>query len=235
MAGLDPAISKAAVADARIKSRHDKLGVGHERMSSVEFHFDFGSPNAYLAHRVIPAIEQRTGAKFAYVPVLLGGVFKLTGNRSPGEAFAGIKNKLDYERLETARFVERHDITDFRRNPFFPVNTLTIMRGAIAAERLGVFERYVDAMFRDMWSEPKKLDDPAIWQAALAASGFDATRFVELVQDARIKAQLIENTESSAARGAFGSPTFFVDDAIFFGKDRLRDVEEAILAQRQLA
>ena len=136
-------------------------------MPKVEFHFDFGSPNAYLAHLVIPKIEQRTGAKFEYVPVLLGGVYKLTGNRSPAESLAGVKNKPDYERLETARFIKRHGITRFRQNPFFPVNTLTIMRGAIAAQRLGLFERYVDEIYRHMWSEPKKLDDPAVLRAAL--------------------------------------------------------------------
>jgi 2-hydroxychromene-2-carboxylate isomerase len=200
-------------------------------MSRVEFHFDFGSPNAYLAHLVIPEIERRTGTKFDYVPVLLGGVFKLTGNRSPAESLAGIKNKPEYERLETARFIERHGITTYRRNPFFPVNTLTPMRGAIAARTLGVFERYVDEMYRHMWSEPKKLDDPAVWRTALLESGFDAERFAELVQDAEIKARLLANTERSVERGAFGSPSFFVDDEIFFGKDRLRDVEALILAQ----
>jgi 2-hydroxychromene-2-carboxylate isomerase len=201
-------------------------------MTKVEFHFDFGSPNAYLAHLAIPEIERRTGAKFEYVPVLLGGVYKLTGNRSPAEAFAGIKNKPEYERLETERFIARHRITGFRRNPFFPVNTLTIMRGAVAAEILGVFERYVDETYRHMWSEPKKLDDPAVWQAALLESGFDAPRFSELVQDAEVKARLLANTQRSVERGAFGSPTFLVDDEIFFGKDRLRDVEEMILARR---
>jgi 2-hydroxychromene-2-carboxylate isomerase len=199
----------------------------------VEFHFDFGSPNAYLAHRVIPQIEQRSGVKFDYVPVLLGGVFKLTGNRSPAEAFAGIKNKPDYERLETERFLKRHGITDYRRNPFFPVNTLTLMRGAIAAQRLGVFERYVDAMFRDMWSEPKKLDEPAVWRDTLVEAGFDAPRFEELVQDPEVKAELLANTQRSVERGTFGSPTFFVDDEIFFGKDKLRDVEELIVAQNR--
>ena len=202
-------------------------------MPKVEFHFDFGSPNAYLAHLVIPEIEQRTSAKFEYVPVLLGGVYKLTGNRSPAESLLGVKNKPEYERLETARFIKRHGVTRFRQNPFFPVNTLTIMRGAIAAERLEVFERYVDEIYRHMWSEPKKLDDPAVLQAALVESGFDAERFAELVQDADIKAQLLDNTERSVARGTFGSPTFFVGDEIFFGKDRLRDVEEMILATRQ--
>ena len=201
-------------------------------MVKVEFHFDFGSPNAYLAHLVIPEIEHRTGAKFEYVPVLLGGVFRLTGNRSPVESFAGIKNKLEYEHLEMTRFVERHRITSFRRNPFFPVNTLTIMRGAIAAETLGVFDRYIDQTYRHMWSEPKKLDDPAVWRSALLESGFDAGRFEELVQDPQVKARLLENTERSVARGTFGSPTFFVGDEIFFGKDRLCDLEEMILTAR---
>jgi 2-hydroxychromene-2-carboxylate isomerase len=199
-------------------------------MPKVEFHFDFGSPNAYLAHLVIPEIEQRTSAKFEYVPVLLGGVYKLTGNRSPGESLAGIKNKPDYERLETARFIKRHGIACYRPNPFFPVNTLTIMRGAIAAQKLGVFERYVDEIYRHMWSEPKKLDDPAVLRAALLESGLDAERFAALVQDADVKARLLDNTERSVERGTFGSPTFFVGDEIFFGKDRLRDVQEMILA-----
>ena len=201
-------------------------------MAKVEFHFDFGSPNAYLAHLVIPEIERRTGTKLEYVPVLLGGVYKLTGNRSPAESLAGIKNKPDYERLETARFIKRHGITRFHHNPFFPVNTLTIMRGAIAAQSLDVFERYVDEIYRHMWSEPKKLDDPAVLQTALLESGFDAERFGGLVQDSDVKARLLANTERSVERGTFGSPTFFVGDEIFFGKDRLRDVEEMILAAR---
>ena len=200
-------------------------------MPKLEFHFDFGSPNAYLAHLVIPEIEKRTGSKFEYVPVLLGGVYKLTGNRSPAEAFAGIRNKPEYERLETERFIARHDITSFRRNPFFPVNTLTIMRGAIAAQTLGVFERYIDEMYRHMWSEPKKLDDPEVWRAVLLESGFDTDRFAELAQDLEVKARLLDNTTRSVERGTFGSPTFFVGDEIFFGKDRLRDVEAMIRAR----
>ncbi|WP_239992234.1 2-hydroxychromene-2-carboxylate isomerase [Rhodopila globiformis] len=194
----------------------------------VEFHFDFGSPNAYLAHRVIPAIEARTGVRFRYVPVLLGGVFKATGNRSPLEAFAGIRNKLAYEQLETERFIRGHRIEGFRRNPFFPVNTLTIMRGAAAAELDGGLAAYVDAVFHHMWEDPKKMDDPAVIRAALAESGLDAAKILARTQDADVKARLIANTEQSVARGTFGSPTFFVGDAIYFGKDRLRDVEEAI-------
>jgi 2-hydroxychromene-2-carboxylate isomerase len=198
-------------------------------MKKVEFHFDFGSPNAYLSHLVIPEIEQRTGSKFQYVPVLLGGVFKLTNNRSPAESLAGIKNKPQYERLETTRFIRRHGITKFQSNPFFPVNTLMIMRGAIAARAMGVFERYVDEIYRHMWDEPKKMDEPTIVRGVLDAAGFDSARWFELIQSAPVKDELLRNTERSVERGTFGSPTFFVDGEIFFGKDRLRDVEEMIV------
>ena len=197
-------------------------------MSNVEFHFDFGSPNAYLSHLVIPDIERRTGAKFVYVPVLLGGVFKLTNNRSPAESLAGIRNKPEYQRLETARFVQRHGITRFAPNPFFPVNTLVLMRGAIAAQRIGVFERYVDEMYRHMWAEPKKLDDPDVLRAALVESRLDGDSIFALVQSQDVKDELLANTQRSVERGTFGSPTFFVGEDIYFGKDRLRDVEEAI-------
>jgi 2-hydroxychromene-2-carboxylate isomerase len=201
-------------------------------MVRVEFHFDFGSPNAYLSHLVIPEIEQRTGAKFEYVPILLGGVFKLTNNRSPAESLVGIKNKMEYERLEMTRFLRRHGITRFRSNPFFPVNTLMLMRGAIAAQSLGVFERYVDEMYRHMWAEPKKMDDPKVLRAALDESGLDSERFFELVQTLEIKDQLLKNTQRSVERGTFGAPMFFVGEEIFFGKDRLRDVEELIMASQ---
>jgi 2-hydroxychromene-2-carboxylate isomerase len=197
-------------------------------MSNVEFHFDFGSPNAYLSHLVIPDIEHRTGAKFVYVPVLLGGVFKLTNNRSPAESLAGIRNKAEYHRLETARFVKRHGITRFAPNPFFPVNTLALMRGAIAAQRIGVFERYVDEMYRHMWAEPKKLDDPDVLHAALVESRLDGDRIRALVQTQDVKEELLANTQRSVERGTFGSPTFFVGEEIYFGKDSLRDVEAAI-------
>jgi 2-hydroxychromene-2-carboxylate isomerase len=197
-------------------------------MSNVEFHFDFGSPNAYLSHLVIPDIERRTGAKFDYVPVLLGGVFKLTNNRSPAESLAGIRNKPEYQRIETARFVQRHGITRFAPNPFFPVNTLVLIRGAIAAQRIGVFERYVDEMYRHMWAEPKKLDDPDVLRAALVESRLDGDRILTLVQTQEVKDELLANTQRSVERGTFGSPTFFVGEKIYFGKDRLHDVEEAI-------
>jgi 2-hydroxychromene-2-carboxylate isomerase len=194
----------------------------------VEFHFDFGSPNAYLSHVIIPQIEQRTGAKFEYVPILLGGVFKLTNNRSPAEALNGVRNKMEYQQLEMRRFIERHQIA-FQFNPFFPVNTLALMRGAVAAQRIGVFERYVDQMFRHMWVQPKKMDDPEVLRAALQESGLDAAKLMTLAQDQAVKDELAANTSRSVERGTFGSPTFFVGDDIYFGKDRLRDVEEAII------
>ena len=197
-------------------------------MARAEFHFDFGSPNAYLSHLVIPEIERRAGVAFQYVPVLLGGVFKLTGNRSPAESLAGIRNKGEYQRLETERFVAHHGITRYARNPFFPVNTLVLMRGAVATQRIGVFERYVDEVFRHMWAEPKKMDDPDVARAALTESGLDGDRILAIAQDQDVKDELLANTQRSVQRGTFGSPTFFVGQEIYFGKDRLRDVEEAL-------
>jgi 2-hydroxychromene-2-carboxylate isomerase len=197
--------------------------------AAVEFHFDFGSPNAYLSHGVIPAIEARTGARFVYVPVLLGGVFKATGNRSPADAFAGIKNKREYEARETARFVRRHGLAKYRRNPFFPVNTLQIMREAVAAEMDGTLPSYVEAVYGAMWEDGLKMDQPDVIRSALNAAGLDGVRTLERIQDPAVKAILVANTEPPVARGCFGSPTFFVGEEIYFGKDRLRDVEDAIL------
>ena len=194
----------------------------------IDFLFDFGSPNAYLSHKVIPGIEARTGTRFRYLPILLGGLFKLTGNRSPVEAFAEIRNKLEYERLELARFVQRHGLTAYSRNPHFPVNTLQLMRRAVAAQREGVFERYVDVVFAAMWERGLKMDDPQVIHQTLEEAGFDAERLAALAQQDDVKAELLANTQQAFERGAFGSPTFFVDDQIYFGKDRLRDVEEAI-------
>jgi len=198
----------------------------------VEFLFDFGSPNAFLSHKAIPAIEARSGSHFEYVPVLLGGIFKATGNQSPAAAFAHIRNKPQYERLEVERFVRKHGIKGFGYSPFFPVNTLSIMRGAVAAREIGVFERYVDEMYRHMWVDHKKLDDPAVIAAALSESGLDAERLMAASTSPAVKAELIANTERAVERGVFGSPTFFVDDEMWFGKDRLDEVERAILQKR---
>jgi 2-hydroxychromene-2-carboxylate isomerase len=196
-----------------------------------EFLFDFGSPNAYLAELVLLEIERRTGIKFNYVPVLLGGIFKATGNMSPFDSRRGIKNKPEYQALETQRFIRRHNITKFRQNPFFPVNTLMLMRGAVAAQFEGVFEPYFRAAFHHMWEEPKKMDDLEIFRNAFNSSGIDIERLIARAQQDDVKKRLIDLTNDAVDRGAFGSPTFFVGKEMFFGKDQLRDVEESIVEQ----
>ncbi|MEQ8693673.1 MAG: 2-hydroxychromene-2-carboxylate isomerase [Pseudomonadales bacterium] len=197
-------------------------------MSNLEFHFDFGSPNAYLAHRAIPQIEARTGASFTYVPVLLGGVFKATNNVSPAVSMQGIKNKPDYARIETERWLAAYGIEPYTPNPHFPVNTLQIMRGAVYAQQAGIFDVYVDEVYKHMWQQALKMDDAEVMVAAFKASGLPVEDILNGMQDPQVKQQLISNTEASVARGTFGSPTFYVGDEIYFGKDSLRDVEAAI-------
>lgn len=197
----------------------------------VEFLFDFGSPNAYLAELVLPEIERRTGVKFEYVPVLLGGIFKATGNMSPFDSLRGIKNKPEYQALETQRFIRRHNATKFQQNPFFPVNTLMLMRGAVAAQFEDVFEPYFRAAYHHMWEEPKKMDDLETFRNAFISSGIDIDRLIARAQQDDVKKGLIDRTTDAVNRGAFGSPTFFVGKEMFFGKDQLRDVEESIVEQ----
>ena len=200
------------------------------KLVKVEFQFDFGSPNAYLAEKVLPEIERRTGARFEYVPVLLGGIYKLTNNRSPAESLAGIKNKPEFMELETRRFIRRHGITTFKHNPFFPINTLQLMRGAVAAQFESMFEPYFRAAYHHMWEAPKKMDDPQVAREAFMSSNIDFDRLFARSQQPDVKSRLLELTQDAVARGAFGSPTFFVGEEMFFGKDQLRDVEEAIVA-----
>ena len=200
-------------------------------MPSFEFHCDFGSPNAYLSHKLIPAISERTGVACDYIPVLLGGVFKLTNNKSPMEQFQGIRNKNEYGRLEMERFIEKHALTAYQRNPYFPVNTVQIMRGAVLMGRQGRLLEYVDAVYRHMWEEGRKMDDGEVVAGALDEAGFDGAAILEGIQEQAVKDELLANTTASVERGTFGSPTFFVGDEIFFGKDRLGDVEEEIARQ----
>ena len=197
-------------------------------MHSPQFLFDVGSPNAFLAHEAIPAIEARIGAKFDYVPVLLGGIFKATNNKSPAETLAGIKNKREFHAIETQRFLKRFDVAPYVWNPSFPVNTLNLMRAAIAAQLEGVFEKYVEAAFHHMWREPKKMDDPEIAAAALTTSGLYGAGLLARAQAPEVKAKLVANTQHAVERGAFGSPTFYVGDEMFYGKEQLREIEELI-------
>jgi 2-hydroxychromene-2-carboxylate isomerase len=198
--------------------------------ANVEFHFDFGSPNAYLSHIVIPQIEARTGIRFQYVPVLLGGVFKATNNVSPAVSLAGIRNKPEYARIETERFLAAYDVPAYTPNPHFPVNTLKIMRGAVYAQTQDFFAEYVDAVYRNMWQEALKMDEVDVIESALGTAGLPVAEIMAGMEDPEVKVTLIGNTDASVNRGTFGSPTFYVNDEIYFGKDRLRDVEEAIRA-----
>jgi len=184
---------------------------------TVEFIFDFASPNAYLADQVLPQIAQRTGAQLVITPCLLGGIFKITGNQAPMTAFGGIQGKLAYEALETRRFIARHGLDRYQFNPHFPINTLLIMRGLVAARRMGVEEPYRRAVFAGMWERGLKMDDPAVVAEVLAEAGLDAKAILEATQAPEVKAELLANTERAAARGAFGIPTFFVGDEMFFG------------------
>ncbi len=196
----------------------------------IEFLFDFGSPNAYFVHRALGDYTAGGAVSFRYVPVLLGGVFKAIGNQSPMQAYGHIGAKVAYDRLEMQRFMTRHAITGFVMNPHFPVNTLLIMRGAVAAERLGCSAAYIEAMFKGMWEQGLKLDLPDVWERALTEAGLPAGELAALVADAEVKAQLVANTEAAVARGVFGIPSFVLDGELWFGKDRLRDVIEAAQA-----
>lgn len=197
---------------------------------TLDFIFDFASPNAYMAWRALPPILERTGAKVTIIPCLLGGLFKATGNQAPFTAFAGIKGKMDYEMLESRRFVARHGMSDFRMNPHFPINTLMVMRGLVAAQLEGVGERYLEVVLKAMWEDGRKMDDPDTVVAVLTEAGLDARGLLERSQTPESKTILIDNTQTAADRGAFGIPTFFVGDEMFFGKERLGQVEEALAA-----
>ena len=194
----------------------------------IEFLFDFGSPNAYLVHKVVPQLEARSGARVVYTPILLGGLFKLTGNQPPLAAFAGVPSKLAYEKREMARFIHAHALDKWTWNPHFPVNTLHLMRGAIAARELGIAPAYIDAMFAAMWEQGLKMDDPAIIGEAMAGAGLPAKDIIARSQEQHVKDALTAATNDAHARGAFGSPTFFVGDEMFFGKDRLPAVEAEV-------
>jgi len=194
----------------------------------LEFIFDFGSPNAYLAYRALPPILARTGAELVITPCLLGGLFKLTDNRPPLVAFAGVKGKVEYEKLEIKRFIAKHGLTKFRMNPHFPVNTLMLMRGLVAARPRGEEAAYLEVGLQGLWEEGLKLDDKEVLARRTAEAGLDATRLLEDAQLPEVKQSLVETTDAVARRGAFGIPTFFVGEEMFFGKERLAQVEEEL-------
>ena len=195
---------------------------------TVDFLYDFGSPNAYYSHCVIPSIEARCDVKFEYVPILLGGVFKATNNVSPAVSLQNIPSKAAYTQTETARWLKRYPVERFERNPHFPVNTLMLMRGAVYARDKAFYADYIQAMFEAMWVDAKKMDDPEVVVAVLNDKGLPAEEIVQAVQSPDVKSALIASTEAAVARGAFGSPTFFLGEEMYFGKETLRDIEESL-------
>ena len=196
---------------------------------TLEFLFDFASANCWFAYRALGPILSRTGAELVVEPVLLGGIFKATGNQAPFVAFANVKGKVEYEKLEIARFVARHKLTQFRMNPHFPVNTLMLMRGLVAARAAGQGDVYLEAGLKGLWEEGLNLSDAAVLTARLTQAGLDGADLLARAQTPEVKAELARSTEAAVARGVFGLPSFFVGDEMFFGKERLGQVEEELL------
>jgi len=194
----------------------------------IEFLFDFASPNAYLSYHVLKDVAERHDAALSLTPVLLGGLFKLTNNQAPMQAFADVKGKLDYDMLETQRFIAAHRLDRFRFNPYFPINTISLMRGFIAARQMGIEQRYVDANLEAMWEQERNMGDPSEAQAVWSAAGLNAEALLQAIQMQSVKDALLHNTEQAAARGAFGVPTFFLGDEMFFGKERIAQIEAMI-------
>lgn len=194
---------------------------------TFEFLFDFGGPNSYLAYKILPEICAKSGAEAIYVPILLGGLFKLTNNQAPLMRYADTPAKRNYEMLEFDRFVKAHQLP-FKMNPHFPINSLHLMRGAVAAQHLGCFMPYVDTVMTAMWENGTNTGDAAVVRQLLDDAGLDGAALLAKADDQDVKAELVANTEQAAARGAFGVPTFFVDGEMFWGKERLGQLAEAL-------
>lgn len=195
---------------------------------SFDFIFDFAGPNGYLVHKVLPEFCAKHGATANYIPCLLGGIMKATNNQPPMMRYAETPAKRDYEMLEFSRFIKANGLTQFKMNPHFPVNSLRIMRLAVAAQHEGVFAPYCEAMFAAMWEAGRNLADPETIAEVITAAGLDADALAARAEEAVIKTELIANTEAAVSRGAFGIPTFFVGDEMFWGKERLGQVADAL-------
>ena len=199
-------------------------------MVDFKFIFDFGSPKTYLVYKLLPGIERRTNIKAEYVPVLLGGIFKSTNNVSPIESFKTVPAKGKYDDLDTERFVKKHDIA-FNFNSNFPINTLNLMRGAIFAQENGIFDKYVEVVFKSMWVDNQKMDDLEVVQSVFLKNKLPVKEIFEGTQDQKIKDKLIKNTSEAVEKGVFGAPSMLVNNELFFGKETLQDVEELLIKQ----
>jgi 2-hydroxychromene-2-carboxylate isomerase len=197
-------------------------------MTTIEYFYDLASPNCYLANKALPEVIARTGATVRYVPMLLGGVMKATNNKPPFVVYAEVKPKLAHGQVDMARFIRKHSLTAFKMNPHFPLNTLLLQRGATAAQQGGTIDEYIQAAERLVWEQGLKMDDPEVFVQGLTEAGLDGAALLARTQDPAVKEQLKSNTEEAIARGCFGAPTFFVGEEMFFGKDRLGDLEDEV-------
>lgn len=195
---------------------------------TVDFIFDFGSPNAYLAWKVLPDLVAQKSASLNYIPCLLGGIFKATNNQPPWRTYGSVKGKLEYEQLELTRFIGKHALTKFKFNPHFPVNTLLLMRGACAAIEAGVFGSYLEVGMTTMWEEGLDMSDPKVFVLAMTEAGLDGAALLAASQDPAVKSRLLENTNAAVSRGVFGIPSYFVGEEMWFGKDRIQDLVETL-------
>ncbi len=198
----------------------------------IKFIYDVASPNGYLCHKVIPSFEQKFGVTFDYIPCLLGGIFKLTNNQPPMIANAEIPKKSEYMMAEINRFATFHRLKDFSFNPHFPINTITIQRGALAAQETDCFRNYVDAVASGFWEQELNLGDVSVLHECIQNAGIDADAIIALTNQQRIKDLLKENTQRAVDAGAFGVPTFFIKDEMFFGKEALREMPDFISSKK---
>ena len=192
-------------------------------VKNIEFYFDFGSPTAYLAYTQLQLIAERQKTNLIYCPVLLGGIFKATGNNPP----ASVPAKGMYMMVDLQRYADKYKVP-YKRNPHFPVNTLSLMRGAVSYQEDGDFLKYVNVIFQNMWVDPKNLNDHEVLKKVLMENNFDINDFIKRISDQNIKNKLISNTENAVKKGAFGAPTIFIGDEMFFGQDRMEFVENSI-------
>ena len=194
---------------------------------NVDFIFDFASPNAYLCHKAIIQLEKKHGIKFNYIPCLLGGLMKRSNNQPPMIAFGEIPNKMKYE-FDTAfnRFMREYQIEHFKMNEHFPVNTISLIRGAIVAQKNNFFDEYVEIVLSGMWENSLKLDTAESLHQLLSEHDCHADLVIGEIAKDETKAELIANTNNAVEKGAFGIPTFFIGDEMFFGKESLREIRD---------
>lgn len=197
---------------------------------AVELLFDFVSPNIYLAYYPLKKLAAQQGAEIVITPIFLGGMHKLTGNAPPFIRDAGVKGKNAYAMLEMDRFVARHHLGKFTMNPHFPFNSIQLQRLLMAAKELGREIEFIDFLLPHVWEQGANMTDPETVAALLEQSPFDAAALMERIQSPELKQQLVDNTDHAVERGAFGLPTFFVGNDMFFGKERLDQIEEALAA-----